>query len=1103
MMSKFLTWKLLICILISTLISSLIPVKVSAEILTREQFESLSIDEGLSNEYVTTIFQDSMGYMWIGTVDGLNRYDGEFIKIYNCSYEDENTLSSTYITDIEEDKHGNIWIATDYGLDFLIRDKDTIVRMKDLPEDKYNLGKLKITSLLKSSYNDNIMWVGTEYGLMQINLESNDIKAFYYDKNNEKSLTNSSITCLEEGEDGIVWVGTKYGVNIIDENLNIFVNKSKIHSDKLYIYNIDIDNLGRVWISTKDSTIMCDIKSEEIGAIWVVDFDGIKQYNIEEEEIRTVYNYSIDIGKINSNYFVMNDSKDNIWTASNNGIVMYSPEKNNVDILRKDVSLSSSLTSNVITCFYEDFNGTMWIGTDKGVNILNTNNQFNSMVDQMNLGDKSIVSILQHNGEIWVATKYNGIYIFEYATGKLLKQINEINDEISLRNQYIKGLFKVNDSDILVATNKGVILIKTKELLAEFYLLDNAYSSELSYAYSDGKFLWGATTSNLYCYDINNGTTVYLRDKLIEFNIKPGSIKYILPDNKDEDILWLGGIDTGLIKYHKKNGVIEQYCNDCSYENSLIDKYINCMAFDKEGKMWIGTNIGLIKFDIETNKITKYTTANGLTNNFINSILFDDNNNAWISTNKGLNKFDIEKESFTRFTKQDGLRGYQFNLNSGIKLENGFMMLGSTNGLIYFNPNDVVSPKGNKNKVVIGDMYIGKNKAIYDGNELVLEYKNRDLYINYFLPNYERLNYITYEYMLEEIDSDWSYIDSTSNLNLKSLDPGKYTLKLRARDGHGELTEETSMNIRVEKPIWKSPVAYLIYLTVIIGIAFYILNYVKILKKLVNQETMKLNMQLEENKRLSKEIIDKEKFKNNYFVNLSHELRTPINVIASTVQLINTLSIDEALTQEKSNKYMNIISKSCNNLLKIINDIIDSSKIETGQYKINKTNNDIVYVVEEAALNMSKFIEEKGLSLIIDPDIEEKIISFDDTEIERCIINLLANAAKFTPEGGEIRVFIKEVENNIEITVEDTGIGISKEDQEFIFQRFSQVEGTGATKASSSGIGLTLVKHIAELHGGYVKLESELNKGSRFTIGLPDVAENITCDNEDCHEMKL
>ena len=182
---------------------------------------------------------------------------------------------------------------------------------------------------------------------------------------------------------------------------------------------------------------------------------------------------------------------------------------------------------------------------------------------------------------------------------------------------------------------------------------------------------------------------------------------------------------------------------------------------------------------------------------------------------------------------------------------------------------------------------------------------------------------------------------------------------------------------------------------------------------------------------------------------------------------------------------MNIVSRNCDNLLKIINDIIDSSKIETGHYVINKKNNDIVNVVEETALNMSKFIEEEGISLIIDPDIEEKIISFDSTEIERVVVNLLANAVKFTPKGGEIKVLIKEVNEHIEITVEDTGIGISKEDQDFIFKRFSQVKGTGVSKASSSGIGLTLVKHIAELHNGYIRLESEVNKGSRFTVGLP------------------
>ncbi len=342
--------------------------------------------------------------------------------------------------------------------------------------------------------------------------------------------------------------------------------------------------------------------------------------------------------------------------------------------------------------------------------------------------------------------------------------------------------------------------------------------------------------------------------------------------------------------------------------------------------------------------------------------------------------------------------------------------------------------------------------------------------------------------MLQGIDNEWTFIDSKNNLELKSLEPGKYTLKIRARNGNGELTDETSINIRIKNPIWKTPLAYIIYFVVLLIFFIYVFNYVKILRHLVDKKTRNLKNQLEENNRLSQKLIEYEKFKNNYFVNLSHELRTPINVVNSTVQLINLLNSNEGITQEKLNSYMGIISRSCNNLLKIINDIIDSSKIESGKYKINKKNNDIVYLVEEASLTMSKFIEEKGLQLIIDPDMEEKVISCDEIEIERCVINLLGNAVKFTPEGGEIRVLIKEVNDNIEITIEDTGVGIAKEDQEFIFKRFEQADGAEVTKVSS-GIGLTLVKYIVELHGGYIRLESEVNKGSKFIIGLPDTIE--------------
>lgn len=1074
-------------LIILILLNILIPIKSYAEILSDEKFESISIDEGLSNEYVTSIFQDSKGYMWIGTKDGLNRYDGQNIKIYNCKAEDKNTLSSTYITDIEEDTDGNLWIATDYGLDFLVADTDSIVRMKDLENDKYNLGSLKITSLLKSNYDENIMWVGTENGLIRIDITNGKVQSFYNDKNDSNSLTDSYITDLEEDENGTLWVGTKHGVNIIDNNFKVNRNKDELFKNNLFIYHISRDNSGNLWISTKEGIIVYNKKEYEKGFVWIID-DVLKEYDINKKKVSNVYNTKFSEIELNNN-FIFNDSKNNTWLSSNSGVLKIQADEYKIEKMNKNSNLKNSISSDVITCFYEDSNGTMWIGTDKGANILNDDILLSYVNKEQG---KDIVSIVQQNNYIWIATKFNGIYIYDLENRNLVKRMYEESD-FSLSNRYIKSLYNIDDKYIVIVTNKEIKYIDTEENNYEEVVVEDGYNEELNYLYKNGEYIWVATTADFYYIEIDNEKRVYYSEYMKDLGINPGRIKYILQDYKDENIIWLGGIDVGLIKFHKDKGVIERYTNDSSNKNSLINNYINCMIFDNQGNLWIGTNIGISKFDIKANRFTSYTTAEGLTNNFINSILINDNGNVWISTNEGLNKFDVKKQDFINFTQKDGLYGYQFNLNSGLKLENGNMIFGSTDGYTYFDPDDIKNYKKLENEVVIGDIFIGGDKVLYDGNELILGYKDKDLSINYFLPNYENINHITYEYMLEGIDSDWQYVDSRSRIDFKSLEPGKYALKIRARGSHGELTKETSMNIRVKNPIWKTPLAYLIYIFIALALLIYIFNYVKILQHLVDQKTMKLNKQLEQNKKLSNEIIEKEKFKNNYFVNLSHELRTPINVIVSTMQLIN--SFGRNITYEKTNQYMNIISKNCDNLLKIINDIIDSSKIETGKYKIYKKNNDIVYIVEEAALNMSKFIEENGLTLIIDPDMEEKTISCDETEIQRCIVNLLANAIKFTEEGGEIGLYIKEVENNIEITVEDTGIGISKEDQEFIFKRFSQVEGTGPINVSSSGIGLTLVKYIAELHGGDIRLESEPNKGSKFTIILPDVLENIECNN--------
>lgn len=351
------------------IINILIPISVSAESLKSGNFEKLSIDEGLSNEYVTSIFQDSKGYMWIGTIDGLNRYDGERIKVYNCSVDRENSLSSTYINAIEEDSRGNIWVGTDLGLDIIDRNTDRIVRFNDLKIDGPKLSNLKITSLLKDD-KDDIMWVGTENGLIKIDIKNSKFEALYHDKNDKKSLTNSYITCLKNDENDTLLVGTTCGINLINKkNLEINCFEGKVYDNSLYIYNIEFDYLGNAWISTKEGIFIYNQKEDKKNELYIIDDTEVKVFNIKENKINSIYIEKDKDKKIYNNEFILNDSNNNIWISSSNGIKIYSIRNKKISYLNKNTTFVNNLASNNITCFYEDSNGTIWVGTDKGINL--------------------------------------------------------------------------------------------------------------------------------------------------------------------------------------------------------------------------------------------------------------------------------------------------------------------------------------------------------------------------------------------------------------------------------------------------------------------------------------------------------------------------------------------------------------------------------------------------------------------------------------------------------------------------------------------------------------------------------------------------------------
>lgn len=1029
-------------------------------------FQNITMKNGLSSNVITCIFQDSKGYIWIGTEDGLNQYDGNMVKGYNYKNSTEDSLSSTYITSIAEDEDGDIWVGTYGGLNIIDSETEKIIKYSD----KNNLSNPYITDIYKDS--NNIMWVGTASGLNRYDSKSDKFVKYYW-YNGENEVADNYITDINEDKNGFLWIGTKHGIG--GKNLNELdhykKNFNKENSNQ--IYSIDRDINGDMLIATKS---------------------GVFKHNVFNKDT-DVYKVNFDKSIENSIVTILCDNEGSVWFGTSDGLIKYNEKNNTVNTYKKDVSFNNSLISNSITCLLQDRNGVLWIGTDNGISILNTTQQFNNIINdvlrRIDIPDSSITSIVEDsNNDLWIGTKSNGVINFIVETEESVRYIYDENDSNSLSSNKVNNIFEIKKNEFVISTDRGVdVLYKdTGEIERNVAKeLREKYAHEILTIFNDGDSLWIGTNEGFYKSENETYELVNYNENFKEKGIDNYRIVDIFQDERDKDILWLAGERySGLIKFHKTYGVIKNYTT-AEEANSISYDFVNCIKGNGNGALWIGTKSGLNKFDIETERFVRYSEKDGLASDYINSIEIDDYGNLWLGTNNGLSKFNVEDNKFMNFSEIDGIQGNHFNRNTSVKMECGQILFGTSTGVVSFDPKDINEVVYESKNVVIGKVRVNGELIEFGDEEIDLDYNENNIMFQYFLPEYGGVREVTYLYKLEGVDDEWKYANRGIGANYTFLEPGSYAFKVKAMNNSGDITEESTLKFTINSPFWKTKMAYCFYIFIILVIIYFIWNRVKLLKALVKKQTKEINRQMEKNEKLYERSLKNEKFKNDYFVNLSHELRTPINIILSVLQLLNSLEDSGNVTKEKTKHYMEVIKKSSNNLLKIINDIIDSSKIESGAYKIKKQDNvDIVYLVEETALNMSDYIKEKGIELIIDPEIEEKIICCDPKEIERCIINLIGNAVKFTESGGTIKVLINEDDNLVSISVEDTGLGISKDDQEFIFKRFEQGKGSDSTKVSSSGIGLTLVKYIVELHNGRVSLESEENKGSKFTITLPE-----------------
>lgn len=1026
-------------------------------------FSNITIDDGLPQATVETMIQDSKGYIWIGTNDGLSRYNGYKFKNFREEKGHKNSLVNNYIVDLAEDEEGNIWILTIKGVSKINNSGETITNYFS-SEEEGNLSHYNTTEILCLSNGD--ILIGTMGGIDIYDKTTDSFMPFV----EKDKLTNDEVYSLSEDAYGNIWVGTTDGLNMIKKDSREVIQynsdgtENTIPDDVIYKVYSDVNDV--IWLGTySKGAIKFNTKTGEI-----IRYNG-DSWNLGEnpgEHIRDFYR----------------DSNGVLWISTSVGLIKCI-ENDKFTIYKNKVYDKRSLVDSSIFTVMEDNSGMLWVGTYAGISTFDPTNSIkhykNDPSDKTTLNGNMIQGLYEdEEGFLWVGTNANGVNILDKNRDKI--------DEITTNTSKMLSSDRINDiagykNLIFLATNNGLNIIdKNKKTITVYNEADGLTSKNVKNLFVDNKnYLWIGTMNGFCVMNIETREIININTILRDKGINDGFSGVVFQDR--EGIYWLGYfVNGGLVKLDPNTGEVENYKYDENNPKSLIDNSIRTITEDEEGKIWIGTSNGLSILNKRTNKFDNFTTEHGLVNNTIYGIVFDDKNQPWFSSNGGITTYNEKSGKFINLSIVDGLQSNEFNGKAYLKTKDGELFFGGVNGMNSFYPDDLKINAHITN--VVFDEFAVNGVSTSNINNRKFNHDNNNIKITVFLPNYKNIRGTKYYYMLEGAEDEWRITDNPEFL-FSNLSPGYYTFRVKGMNSRGIITDESKVSFTIKRPIWISIPAILGYIYIILLIIANQKNKVKKLDALVDARTEELRKEMDKNKKLFDKVISLEKSKNSYFINLSHELRTPLNVLHTTEQLITTLNKNENLERKKLEYYLDILRRNNKRLLNLINNLIDISKLENGKYIINKKPVDIVYLVEEVALGLKDYVEDKGIEFIIDPEMEEKIVKCDPQDIERCVINLISNAVKFTPAGGTIKVLIEDLNDKVRIMVKDTGIGISEEYHDLIFNRFNQVVDINSEIKGGSGLGLTITKQIIDLHEGKIRVESKVGEGCTFIIDLP------------------
>nr|WP_121270325.1 hybrid sensor histidine kinase/response regulator transcription factor [Pedobacter schmidteae] len=1038
-------------------------------------FNSLTIENGLSQNSVIAIIQDKSNFMWFGTRQGLNRYDGYQFKIYRNNPADPRSISNNEIQCLLTDSEGTMWIGTANGLNRYNSDKDTFTQIST--RTKSGLSNNGIERIYEDR--DKNIWIGTLGGLNLLTDKSkNTFKSFRF--NRLKADGINGIYALYKDTRGNMWIGTGGGL------LCMRLKNGRYHYER---FKHDPKNASGI-----SSNYVTSINADDQQNLWIGTSNGICLYNYASKSF-TRYGHD----NKNPNSLTHNDvrsiTKDGqglLWIGTQEGLSILDPINKNFSNYLHDPELKNSISHNSVHSIYLDINKTMWVGTYYGgVNYSHTiSTRFKTYQNSRlhsSISSNIVSSIVEDKqNDLWIGTEGGGLNHLNRKTNTYTVYKTNPNDMSSITSNLVKIVCKENsgNGDLIVGTHYGGLNIfnpKTGHFKHIVNVRDtkNKIGTAEILALRQDRYgtIWVGSRNGLSILRKHNGdfpdhTTKSVLDKYTKQNKK--GVQVLFEDKAQN--LWLG-TSAGLYRYNFSSKVLTLFTKNEGDNNRLQSDYINCVVQTSKGLICVGTYFGGISiFDNSTNRFKTYTEANGLANNNVVGIVEDDSGKLWISTANGLSELNLTTGKFRNYTKSDGLAGNEFNTRSYFKDSNGEIFFGGLNGLTSFYPKEIETNTYAAPIVFTGLKLFNQPVDVGGADELLKEQilKTKELTFkhdqNHFTLGFALLNYIKtdknkYAYKLEGYDQQWNYTDHPS-ATYTNLPSGNYHFVVKGINNDGlSASNQPGLNIKILPPVWASWWAYVLYIVLFSVLLFLTVRYLFIRELLKRSE-------------------DVQKMKLNFFTYISHEIRTPLTLILGPLEnLVKT-------TQEipEINKQVLPIKNNADRLMRLITELMDFRKAETGHLKLHVSCDNIIAFAREIFIAFKHVADTRDIGYTFDFAKEDIAVYFDRIQLEKVLFNLLSNAFKFTGNQGIINMAIEDNTDEVIIKVRDNGKGIPYESQQKLFSDFFQVDEQGSGHIGS-GIGLALSKSIIESHHGSISIVSSPATADQlgdtcFTISL-------------------